>query len=299
MTKSPWPKGLVTAILTPLRDDEVDVPALEKLVEHQIAAGATGLVVTGGTGEYGALSIEERQQMFREVVRIARGRVVVVAQTGCLATRDAIRLSQIAEQAGATGLLVASPFGEPISWRERVNFYKQLDAAVSVPIMLYNTPPSGLMTFAQIAELAELKNVSGVKDSSGDPIMMGDLLAWAKPLDFAVYVGMDCFLYEAILGGATGAVFGAANIIPERLVAVIAGLQRNGSSPALLEDWRKVRPFLRFVEGARNYVGLCKAGCKLRGLDLGVVRAPYMMPEAGEVSAMNTWLEKLGVRAVD
>ena len=283
MTDMSWPIGLLTALVTPLRNDQLDRAALTALIEDQIANGAGGLVVSGGTGEYSTLSFDERARLFRDAVEIAAGRVPVIAATGCLSTRDAIRLSNEAEAAGVFGLLVASSYGEAINWRERLAFYIELDANVSTPIMIYNTPPAGLLTFEKVQQLSGLKNVSAVKDSSGDPEMMGDLVAWSRTNGFGIYVGKDSFLYEAISTGAHGAVFGAANFIPAELSTLIAKLRSGGATAETLALWANVRPLLRVMEYATNYVALCKVGCRMRGIDVGEVRKPYMMPEADEI----------------
>jgi 4-hydroxy-tetrahydrodipicolinate synthase len=191
-------------------------------------------------------------------------------------------------------LLVASSYGETINWRERLAFYSEMDASVSVPMLIYNTPPAGLLSFEQIRQLSELKNVTGVKDSSGDPELMGDLLAWAKPHDFGVFVGKDSFLYEAISTGARGVVFGAANFIPGQLSKLIALLQTRGSDAESLALWAKIRPVLRLMERATNYVALCKVGCRFRGIDVGDVRPPYLMPDADEAALLRRSLEQLG-----
>jgi 4-hydroxy-tetrahydrodipicolinate synthase len=290
MTQVPWPTGLMTALVTPLQGDRLDLPSLSKLIDRQIAAGVNGFVVTGGTGEYGALTFEERSLLFREVVSVVAGRVAVVAHTGCLSTNEAVRLGQVAQEAGVTGLLVASPFGEPINWRERYAFYREIAANAALPIMIYNTPPAGLLTFDQIKALGDLPGITAIKDSSGDQELMGDLLAWAQRSELAVYVGKDSFLYEAIVTGARGAVFGVANIIPELLVPLIDELRTRGSTAASLEAWRNLRPLLRFLERSENYVALCKVGCRMGGLDVGEVRAPYLMPSQAEIETLGTLL---------
>ena len=294
MITESWPRGLVTALVTPLRDDELDIAALSKLIDDQIANGATGVVVSGGTGEYSTMSMEERSRLIREAVRIAGGRVPVIAATACLSTRDSIRLSRDAEAAGVYGLLLASSYGETINWRERYDYYVELDASVACPIMIYNTPPAGLLTFDKIRQLSELKNVSAVKDSSGDPELMGDLVAWSRTNGFGVYVGKDSFLYEAIAGGASGAVFGAANFIPAELAELIGLLQTVGSTPRTLELWSRVRPLLRLMEHVTNYVALCKVGCAMKGIDVGEVRRPYLMPAEDEVALLRDQLVQLG-----
>ncbi|CAB4942965.1 MAG: hypothetical protein F2840_05180 [Actinobacteria bacterium] len=287
MTNKPWPAGLLTALVTPLTDDALDTNVLRILIDRQIDAGVSGLVVGGGTGEYGLLTLEERELLATTAVEAVGGRVPVVLHTGALTTRDAIRLSQQAEQVGADGLLVASPYGESINWRERVRFYEDLVAAISLPIMVYNTPPSGLLTLSEIQELAELPNISAVKDSSGSPELMGDLVEWVEGTDFAVYVGLDSLLYDAVRCGARGAVFGSANLIPKPLFAIVRSLLAEGPTPDSAALWREIRPFLRFTERSPNYMALCKAGLILQGFEVGQVRAPYLMPDDAEIKELS------------
>ncbi|MEO6511751.1 MAG: dihydrodipicolinate synthase family protein [Nocardioides sp.] len=292
MTSSPWPTGLMTALVTPLADDELDEGALALLIDRQVAAGVSGLVVGGGTGEYGALGVDERQRLAVAAIGTAAGRVPVVIQTGCLTTRDAVRLSRHAEASGADAIMVASPFGEAISWRERVRFYEVLTSEISLPTMIYNTPPSGLLTFEQVLELAELPHISAVKDSSGSPELMGDLVEHAATQDdFAVYVGLDSLLYDAVATGARGAVFGAANIIPGPLSAVARSVREDGPTPRSRELWASIRLFLRHMERSPNYVALCKAGLNHQGLSVGDVRMPYLMPDHDEVRTLAVLLE--------
>jgi 4-hydroxy-tetrahydrodipicolinate synthase len=288
-----WPHGLLTALVTPLADDKVNAGVVAELIDHQIDSGIVGFVVGGGTGEFGALSMEERKQLAVAAIDAAQGRVPVVIQTGTLNTRDAVELSIHAEASGADAIMVASPFGESINWRERFHFYEMLTAAVHVPVMIYNTPPSGLLTFEQITELATLPNVRAVKDSSGSPELMGDLVDWADDTEFGVYVGLDSLLYDAVRTGARGAVFGAANLIPGPLSAVAASLNTDGPTPDNAALWRHIRPFLRFVEVSPNYVALCKAGLAVQGFDVGPAREPYLMPEEAEIKELTDRLQVL------
>lgn len=291
MTTSPWPAGVLTALVTPLKDDQINVEVLGELVEGQITSGVSGLVVGGGTGEYGALTVEERKLLATEGIAAAAGRVPVIIQTGALTTRDAVALSQHAQAAGADAILVASPFGEAINWNERLHFYRVLTGAVELPVMVYNTPPSGLLSLDQIKALAELPHVRGVKDSSGSPELMGDLVEWAEGTDFGVYVGLDSLLYDAVRTGARGAIFGAANLIPGPLSAVAASLRTDGPTAANDALWREIRRFLRFVEVSPNYMAICKAGLALQGLLVGPVREPYLMPEDAEIKELGERLE--------
>jgi 4-hydroxy-tetrahydrodipicolinate synthase len=298
MTTSPWPAGLLTALVTPLQDDEINIEVLGALIDRQIASGVSGLVVGGGTGEYGALAVDERELLATEAIAAVGGRVPVVIQTGALTTRDAVALSVHAQTAGADAILVASPFGEAINWSERYHFYEVLTRAVELPVMVYNTPPSGLLTLDQIKALAELPHIRGVKDSSGSPELMGDLVEWADGTDFGVYVGLDSLLYDAVRAGARGAIFGAANLIPGPLSAVAASLRTDGPTAANAALWREIRRFLRFVEVSPNYMAICKAGLALQGLPVGPVREPYLMPEDAEIKELGERLDVL-VRAFE
>lgn len=272
-----WPEGLVTPLLTPLQDDELDLDALRRLVERQVQAGVAAVVVGGGSGEHGALHLDERRRLTETVAEALDGRLPLIVQTGALATRDSVALGVHAASVGADGLMVASPFGEPISWPERVRFYQDVDAATELPIMLYNTPPSGLLTLAQVEELMELPNVDAIKDSSGDVIMLGDLLALAAERELAVYVGYDSLLTVAVRSGARGVLFGVGNVIPEELLATMRSCAM-GDEDALRSSWPALRAFLRFMEDCSNYVALVKTGLALDGHDVGPVRAPYLMP---------------------
>lgn len=293
MSRGSWPAGLVTALVTPMKGDDIDPAATRALIEHQVSAGAGGVVVAGGTGEHGVLSIDERTRLARVVVEASAGRLPVIVQTGALATRDAVKLSQDAQNLGAAGILVPAPFGEAVNWREKKAFYRAVNDSVGLPVMLYNTPAAGLMSVEQIAELAELSNVSAVKQSSGDGTLLGDLLAWSKTSDFAVYIGWDDLTAPAVLAGAHGALLGAGNVVPELIVEVLELCHRRQLGPELEATWGRLRSFLRFIGTSENYVSVVKLGAQLRGIDVGDVRPPYLMPQNPERDALADELRKL------
>jgi 4-hydroxy-tetrahydrodipicolinate synthase len=293
MTSTIWPEGLVPALVTPLSNDRFDAETFVALIELHIRSGSAGVVVGGGTGEFGALTLSERCELVNTAVTAARGRIPVIAQTGTLTTRDTITLSAAAQDAGADALLIASPFGEPISWSERVRFYERVTSEIAMPTMIYNTPPAGLMKLAQIKQLGEIPNVTAVKDSSGDPQLMGDLVAWSQDRDFGVYIGSDSLLYDAIAAGVRGVVFGVGSFLPTLLTHVIDLWRTQPGSPDSIAAWRLLRPFLRFMEDSTNYVALCKMAHNLEGLDVGQVREPYLMPEQSESDDLARHLDTL------
>ncbi|WP_033290644.1 dihydrodipicolinate synthase family protein [Amycolatopsis jejuensis] len=276
MSRELWPRGLMTALLTPMRDDRVNPDVIPAMVQRQADAGVAGIVVGGGTGEFGALDLDERRLMAEATVAAAGSRIPVIVQTGTLATRDAVTLTEHAQTAGAAGIMLASPFGEPVSWRERVAFYRTLNDSTDLPIMLYNTGSAGIMTVDQITELAELPQVSAVKDSSGDLVAGSDLVEWAARNDFAAYLGIDSLLLHGLHAGAHGAVLGSGNLVPR----VLSGLVDDVFSGNVRERWTVIRAMLRYLEESDNYVSLVKAASRLVGVDAGDVRAPFVMPSA-------------------
>jgi 4-hydroxy-tetrahydrodipicolinate synthase len=286
MSRHSWPTGLVTALVTPMTDDGIDVQATRQLVERQVQAGAGGVLVAGGTGEHGVLSLDERALLSRTVADTLDGRLPFIVQTGALSTRDAVRLSQDAQEIGASGVLLPAPFGEAVNWREKVAFYAEVNDAVSVPIMLYNTHAAGIMGMAQVAELAQLSHVSAIKHSSSDATLLGDLIAWSATADFAVYTGWDDQVAPAVLAGAHGALLGAGNVVPELIVEVLDLAYRKQLDERFDAAWGRLRPFLRFIGESENYVSIVKLGTQLRGVPVGDVRAPYLMPLAAEKQAL-------------
>lgn len=295
MSHSNWPRGLVTALVTPMNGDGIDRAATEELVERQMKAGVGGVVVAGGTGEHGALSLDERAELTRVVADAANGRLPFIVQTGALTTRDAVQLSQQAQQIGAAGLLVPAPYGEAVNWREKQAYYEEINDSVSLPIMLYNTATAGLMALEQIARLAQLSNVSAIKQSSGDATALGDIVAWSRTRDFAVYTGWDDQLAPAVLAGAHGALLGAGNVVPELIVQVLDLCYRRQLDSEFEEAWGRLRRFLRFIGTSENYVSVVKLAIRLRGLDVGDVRRPYLMPGEDEREALVAELQLIDV----
>lgn len=285
MSHSNWPTGLVTALVTPMKGDGIDPAATRLLIERQVQADVGGVVVAGGTGEHGALSLDERAELARIVADAANGRLPFIVQTGALTTRDAVRLSQDAQQIGAAGLLVPAPYGEAVNWREKQAYYEEINDSVSLQIMLYNTSTAST-TLEQIGKLAELSNVSAIKQSSGDATALGDILAWSKTRDFAVYTGWDDQLAPAVLAGAHGALLGAGNVVPELIVEVLGLCYRRQLGSEFDQAWGRLRRFLRFIGTSENYVSVVKLATQLRGLDVGDVRRPYLMPAEEEREAL-------------
>src|SRR5712691_1771183 len=184
--------GAMTALITPFRGGEVDTRALDALVETQIAGGIDALVPCGSTGEAATLTHEEHLAVVRAVVRVARGRVPVIAGTGSNSTSEAIRLTRGAEEAGADGALLISPYYNKPTQEGIYRHYVAVAEATRLPLIVYNIPGRTASNIAPetLGRLARVKNIVGVKEATGSLAQVIETIEAAGP-DFAVYSGDD------------------------------------------------------------------------------------------------------------
>jgi 4-hydroxy-tetrahydrodipicolinate synthase len=276
-------RGVLTALPTPFTaDDDIDPGLMRRVVDRNIDAGVDALVVGGGTGEYTSLTNAERRQIFEIVVEHTAGRVPVVAHTGSLTTREAVDLSRAAEATGADALMLITPYYEPLTDAELNRYVETVAGSVDLPIMLYNNPGvTGVNLGAEgIARFGrEIDNIEYVKDSSHD---------WEQALrlihhhgdDIKLIVGWDSFAFSALTEGAAGVMAGAANVVPNEIVAVVRAI-REGDLHRAHQEWVRVFPAIDAMM-AIPFTQAVKAGLRLQGEPIGSPRAPLadLDPEA-------------------
>ena len=220
--------GAMTALVTPFRAGEVDIEALDALVEAQIAGGINALVPCGSTGEAATLTHEEHVAVVREVVRVASGRVPVIAGTGSNSTAEAIRLTRGAEEAGAAAALLISPYYNRPTQDGIYRHYAAVADATRLPLILYNIPgrTGSNITPETIARLAEIPNIAGVKEASGNLAQVLEIIDESGP-DFGVYAGDDILTLPIMAAGGHGVISVGANLMPRAYVeltdALLAG----------------------------------------------------------------------------
>jgi 4-hydroxy-tetrahydrodipicolinate synthase len=220
--------GAMTALVTPFRDGAVDIPALGALVEAQIAGGINALVPCGSTGEAATLTHEEHLAVVREVVRVARGRVPVIAGSGSNSTAEAIRLTRGAEEAGADAALLISPYYNKPTQEGIYRHYAAVADMTGLPLILYNIPgrTGSNVTPETIARLARLPTIAGVKEASGNLAQVQQIIDESGP-DFAVYSGDDILTLPIMAAGGRGVIAVGANLMPRAFAeltdALLAG----------------------------------------------------------------------------
>jgi 4-hydroxy-tetrahydrodipicolinate synthase len=217
--------GALTALITPFRAGEIDTRALAALVEAQITAGIHGLVPCGSTGEAATLTHEEHVAVVREVVRVARGRVPVIAGSGSNSTAEAIRLTRGAEEAGADAALLISPYYNKPTQEGIFRHYAAVAEATKLPLIVYNIPgrTASNITAETMGRLSRIPNVVGVKEASGSLAHVIDIIAAAGP-DFAVYAGDDILTLPIMAAGGKGVISVTANLIPKEFAALAQSL---------------------------------------------------------------------------
>ncbi|MGI8437005.1 MAG: 4-hydroxy-tetrahydrodipicolinate synthase [Chthoniobacterales bacterium] len=244
-------RGTYTALVTPFRDGAIDEPAFEKLIEGQIAAGITGLVAIGTTGECPTLSHDEREQVVRLTVEIANKRCQVLAGTGSYSTSEAIAATSAAEKMGVDGALVVSPYYNKPSQEGLFRHFRAVAQATKLPIMLYNIPGRcGVDINAATVECLALDsgNIVSIKEASGSVDRVGELRA-RLPEAFTILSGDDGLTLPFLAVGAVGVVSVASNLLPAEVVALVQAF-RAGDFVSALQWHRRLGPLFKdlFIE---------------------------------------------------
>lgn len=216
--------GIIPPLVTPLINSEtLDVESLERLIEHLIEGGVSGLFALGTTGEEQSLSYRMRQEMIRQTARINCGRLPLLVCISDTSIVESVRLASIAADEGADAVVSAPPYYFATGQPELLEFYQQLVPQLPLPVFLYNMPSNVKVSFAPdtVAAIAADDKVIGLKDSSGNAVYFQSVMhrMLGRP-DFTMLVGPEEMMGECVLLGADGGVSGGANLFPELYVAM-------------------------------------------------------------------------------
>ena len=272
--------GVFTALVTPFRNGEVDVEALEGLVEFQIAQGIHGLVPCGTTGESPTLSEEEDRLVIETVVRVANGRVSVVAGTGSNNTASAIKYTKMAEEVGADGSLQVAPYYNKPTQEGLFRHFAAIAESTSLPLVLYNIPGRTSVTIASetIAQLAEIPNIVGIKDSTLSMNMVSDIRRLCGE-DFDILSGDDPMTLPLMALGGVGVISVASNVAPGA-VSDLVNAMNSGDLARGRELHYRLLPLIRALSVETNPIPV-KAAASLLGLCSDELRLP-LVPMSGE-----------------
>jgi 4-hydroxy-tetrahydrodipicolinate synthase len=285
--------GIIPPAVTPMRSNEdIDLPRLRETLDRLLAAGVHAQFVLGTTGEFYALDEAEKQAVIAEAVAHTNRRVPVIAGTGAETTREAVRLTKIAEREGADAVAVITPYFVSPTQQELFDHYRRVAESTGLSVLVYTNPAmtAGVKPDpGTIARLSEVPNIVGMKDSSGDMTTFIEFVRAVKP-GFSVLQGRDTLIEAALTYGAAGAVPGTANIAPHLAVAIYEAFRR-GDHAAARAAQAKFSPLRLAMVGTAP--GGIKAAMNLAGVSVGPSRSPIAPPTAEQKATILAVLESI------
>ena len=269
------PKGIIPAMITPLTGKgKLNKGAFRQFINYLIDGGLHGIFVAGTTGEFYGFSAEEKKVIFEIAVEEVNGRVPVYAGTGAITTRECILLTQIAEKSTVDAVSILTPMFISPTQDELYEHYKAIADSTKLPILLYNNlPKTGVtITPATVERLAQIDNIVGIKDSSGDFTLTSEYIRRTRGKEFSVLSGRDTLIHACLCYGGAGSIAACANIAP-RICADIYDKYVSGDISGSLEAQFAITP-LRLAFTLGSFPTVIKEGLKLLGIDAGPCMSP-------------------------
>ncbi|MBQ9104111.1 MAG: 4-hydroxy-tetrahydrodipicolinate synthase [Clostridia bacterium] len=286
-------KGTCTAMITPFTDDGIDFSAFEKQIEYQIKNGIEALCVLGTTGEAPTITEQEYDAVAKFAYDKIAGRVKFILGSGSNCTKKAIEKSQFAQQVGADGLLVVTPYYNKCTQKGLVKYYNDIANNVDIPILCYNVPArTGVNILPEtMQEIAEHKNIGGIKEACGN---MEQICETARRIrgKTALYSGDDNLNLAMLSIGSMGLISVASNVCPKEVgdVAKLYFAGKNEDATILQE---RLLPLIDAMFTEVNPIPVKKA-CELIGLGKGILRAPLTELEPHHEKDMVRILKEFG-----
>ena len=292
-TRSEEFSGLSVAIITPFRDGQVDIDALQRNVEFQVSAGTACLCPVGTTGECPTISHPEHERVIAAVVEAAAGRIKVMAGTGSNSTDEALRLTRWAAKRGADAALVVAPYYNKPTQEGFYQHFKALAEAVEIPICVYNIPGrTGKNIDADtIVRMAELPTITMVKEASGSMDQASQIIT---KTDLTVLSGDDSLTLPLMSLGGRGVVSVVGNIVPHDCIAMIRAFEEGNLAEARCLHF-KLFPLCRDMLGLSTNPIPIKAAMQMLGRDTGDLRMPLTRLTAAEDEKLRGTLHAYGL----
>ncbi len=284
--------GAMTALLTPFKDGKVDEAALKRLVDFQIKNGIDALVPCGTTGESPTLSYDEHKRVIEVTVRAAAKKVPVIAGTGSNSTEEAVMLTRHAEKVGADAALIVVPYYNKPTQAGMIAHFKAVAASVSLPIVIYNIPGrTGVNMLPEtVAELAAVKNIIAIKESTGSLEQAGQIM---KLCDIIVLSGDDALTIPLMAIGAKGVISVASNIVPKEVAQMTGAALKGDYQAARAMHYRLLDLFkILFVE--TNPIPV-KAAAAMMGMMQEEIRLPLLTLSEHHRSKLRATLASYGL----
>lgn len=288
-------QGSGVALVTPFKEnDRINYDKLAQLIDFQIKEKSDALVVAGTTGEASTLSVEEHKELIKKSVEIANNRIPVVAGTGSNETPLAIELSVQAQEAGASSLLIVTPYYNKTNTQGLIKHYEAIADAVDLPIILYNVPGrTGLnIPMEAMIHLSHNEKIVGVKEASGDITYAMEVKRLCAP-DFKLIAGNDDVILPLLAVGGTGVISVLANILPKETHDIVA-LFQSGDISASRALQLRLNGFVHSLFLDTNPIPV-KTALNLLGWEVGHLRLPLYLMDAEKAATMKVEMRNLGM----
>jgi 4-hydroxy-tetrahydrodipicolinate synthase len=260
--------GIVPPMITPLvARDHLDVPGLQRLVERQITGGVHGLFILGTCGEGTALSGKLRREMIQRTCQNVSGRLPVLIGVTDTSVAESLELARYAADRGAGAIVISAPYYLPLDQDELEAYGRMMAAEQPLPIFLYNIPSLTRTAYAfeTVVRLAEVPQIIGIKDSSGDTSYLRELQRRIHREGWRFFIGAELLMVDAVIAGAHGGVAGGALIAPELFVSLYEAAVKHDRQriAALMQGVRIIERMYKLAPGFASIIrGLkCALGC--------------------------------------
>src|SRR5262245_30520325 len=290
--------GIIPPVVTPFTpQQELDLPRLRSHIDLMLAKGVHAIFVLGTTGEFYALDDREKQEVTAAAAEHCRGRSPVYVGTGAETTREVVRLTRMAEKEGADGVSVITPYFIKPNQAELIDHFRRVAESTKLSVVLYNNPATcgGLSIEPDtVARLAEVPNIIGIKDSSGDLQNTIEIIRSTPREKFAVLNGRDTLILAALQFGAQGAIPASCNIAPELCVGIYESFVK-GDFEAARSFQSRLHPIrMAMAMGTGN--SAVKEAMAVLGRPAGPSRSPIAPFAEDKKAKLRAILEKAGVR---
>lgn len=292
-------KGIIPPMVTIFNDDgSFDWEGNKAVIDYLIKGGVHGIFVLGSSGEFAHMSTAERKEFAEFAVDYVKGRVPVLVGTGHSNTREVVELSRHAQDIGADGVIIVTPYYWGLSGENLFNHYKAVARAIDLPIILYHFPnlTGQQLTASLVAQMVkEFPNIVGIKDTIDSIAHIRDLVLTVKEVnpDFSVLAGFDHHLLSTLAMGGDGAIPGTANFAPEISIGVYEKFVAGEYAEAIKLNETLMR--LSCIYGLDlPAIGVVKEGFKLRGLSVNTyVRQPAGFTSESAIAGLKKLMECL------
>lgn len=292
------PKGVITPLLTPLSNgNTIDKKGLVKCAQRMIKANVHGLFLLGSTGEFAALTEDQKLEIIEAVIKAVDRNVAVYLGVSDTGTNKVIRNIKLAEKYRIDALVACPPYYFSIGQREILNFYEKISSVTDRPIIIYNIPQVRIRV-ETILDLMDIPNIIGIKDSTSDFVHVDNLICQCKSKneDFAIFQGTEQLFVPTLMSGGDGAIPGLANVYPE-LFTEIYSKYISQELDALLNLQRQVALLSQLYHLGCSPIGGIKKALKIMGvISSDYVFHPLSLPPPEAEKRIIEIIEKLNIR---